>query len=226
MIELPTSTKNFRHKLRSLGRIDHFVPRALHLIGHKAPRVLIASIPRCGSTLLLRAISGHPPGSTFPTKCSQCAFVSTLTAIPNKAFLKTHAKAPEILPADVRTIFLFGDPINAVWSTWNKRFNKVHFKNCGYRQDEPPDILNRDDLGYESIFDSWMQPHVYPLMSIRYEKLWTYRELLEEFIGRPISLPTFRQRSTDIPLENQTQIQAAYSSLNTKVQQAPDIAVW
>jgi len=187
---------------------------------------LIASLPRCGSTLLLRAISGQPPGSTFPKESTQCVFLPTLSAIPEKIFLKTHAIAPEILPADIRVVFLFGDPINAVWSTWNKRFNQVHFRNCGYQQEEPPDILNRDDLGYESIFDSWMKSHTYPVMSIRYEKLWTHRELLEEFIGRPISLPAFQRRTTDIPLEKRIQIQTAYSSLDLKIKQAPDIAVW
>ncbi|HKJ70404.1 MAG TPA: hypothetical protein VKA55_01435, partial [Gammaproteobacteria bacterium] len=89
-----------------------------------------------------------------------------------------------------------------------------------------PDILDRDDLGYEANFDSWMRPHPFPVLAVRFEKLWTYTPMIEEFIGRPIHLPPLRQRTTEIPDEERARLERTYSSLVAKVRAAPDLAVW
>lgn len=187
-------------------------------------RALIASVPRCGSTFLMRSLAGLPPGSTCP-KESDCAFVRDLGSLPLKRFLKTHALAPDRLPEDVRAIFLFGDPVCAVISTWEKRFDRNHFLNCGYTAAEPPSIYERDDLGYEAIFDSWMTPHSYPVLALRYEAMFDHQQAISEFLGIPVKLPPQRPRTTNISPELGQRLQRVYSSLYRKVAMAPDVSV-
>ena len=96
--------------IRAKSRLRRAGPR----FWGRRPRVLVASIPRCGSTLLFRAAAGWPMGSTFPRRCGRCAFLPDFGEIPDRPFLKTHYPAPDELPADIRVVFLFGDPVRAV----------------------------------------------------------------------------------------------------------------
>lgn len=184
-------------------------------------RVLIASIPRCGSTLLLRAIAGFPPGSNTP-RVPYCAFVRDLERLPDVPFLKTHSLAPKELPTDVRAIFLIGNPIRAIVSTRQKRFDRNHFENCGYFEDELPDIYARDDLGYEKIFDTWTSEHPYPVLAIRFESLWEHEELVSRYLGRGIILPPKRERATKVPNEIRLQLSNVYGRLAEKIAHFPD----
>lgn len=187
-------------------------------------RVIIASIPRCGSTLLLRALAGLPPDSTFP-KTRNAAFVRDLRELPTRQFLKTHSLAPPSLPLDVRPVFLFGDPVRAVVSTMNKRFDNNHFLNCGYCGNEPPRIYERDDLGYERIFDSWMRPHDFPVLAVRYEAMFEHQDAIANFVGFPVTFPRQRRRATQVPSGLQRKLSSVYASLIKKVQEAPDVQV-
>lgn len=187
-----------------------------------ASRVVIASVPRCGSTLLLRSLAGLPAGSSFP-KSPECEFVRDLGQLPKKPFLKTHSPAPADLPQDVRSIFLFGDPVQAVVSTKRKRFDRNHFVNCGYTAESEPAIYERDDLGYEAIFDSWMTPHEYPVLAVRYEAMFDHQEAMSEFLGVRVNLPPRRARRSEVPPDLRNQLSRVYGSLVDKVQEAPDI---
>lgn len=184
-------------------------------------RVLIASIPRCGSTFLLRAVGGFLPGAGFP-KVSYCAFVRNLDNFSAVPFLKTHSLAPRSLPENVRAIFLFADPVEAVVSTRDRMFNRNHFENCGYLKDEPPDIFNRDDLGYEKIFDTWTSEHPYPVLALRFETLWEHEEAIGAFLGRKIILPVKRPRQTKVTEHLQARVSEVYASLVEKVRSFPD----
>ena len=86
-------------------------------------------------------------------------FMRELNHLPAEQVLKTHATATPTLPGDVRTIFLFGNPVTAVVSTKQGRYHQRNFLNCGYTADLSPAIYERDDLGYEAMFDSWSAPH-------------------------------------------------------------------
>ena len=203
----------------------YILPRSITLWRARSHRVLVASMPRCGSTLLFRAIAGHPPGSRSPKNDRQCQFINSIIEMPDKRFLKTHATAPQALPSDLKVIFLFGDPLHAIWSTWKKRFKWQHFGTCGYTHDTPPDIFHRDDLGYEKIFDSWMDNKSSQILKVRYEALWDNRHLIEEFIGRPVLLPPKRQRQTQVPPDCAATLQRTYAQLIHKTNQAPDLSI-
>jgi len=187
-------------------------------------RVLVASIPRCGSTMLVRALAGFPAGQRLPWH-PQIRFCRTLEKLPDARLLKTHSLAPARLPADVRVVFLFGDPVGAVYSTLQKRFDRHHFNNCGYFARELPDIIHRDDLGYERIWNSWNAAHPYPVLLARFESLWTHQAAIENYLGISLQLPAYKARQTLLEPVLRHNIESTYSSLITKINRAPDIAL-
>ncbi|MFP4029832.1 MAG: sulfotransferase domain-containing protein [Candidatus Brocadiia bacterium] len=210
-------------------------------------RLIIASYPRCGSTMLFRAITGFPPGSTTPKNHPDVAWVflpetyglsrddpslkrlpewvsiCSSQNLPQVPFLKTHSPAPEKLPKDVKCIYIFGNPIDAVWSTYRKRFRPPDLRCVGHFENSPPKILDCDALGFENVFDSWTQKHSYPVLVVRYEKLWQYKQILEEYLGRRFVLPEKRKRTTRVPEQIQQRLKKCYSTLLSKVRSYPDI---
>lgn len=188
-------------------------------------RVLVASVPRCGSTLLVRTLAGLPSGSETP-QSKNVKFVRDLRKLPRVKILKTHSLAPPSLPPDVCAIFLFGDPVQAVVSTYRKRYDKNHFRNCGYLLEDPPDILNEDALGYQRLYDSWMKRHTYPLLALRYETMFDYSKVLSLFIGRKVTLPDRKERATRVSPEERTRLEQVYADLIAKVVRSPDVCLW
>ncbi|MFO7839798.1 MAG: sulfotransferase domain-containing protein [Desulfosalsimonadaceae bacterium] len=191
--------------------------------GRPKGSVLVASVPRCGSTFLVRALGCFGPGSTCP-KTFDCCFVRDLACLPNKKFMKTHSLAPSSIPEDVKVIFLFGDPVAAIVSTYQKRFDHDHFLNCGYHSDSYPDIFNRDDLGYERIFDAWTREGKgYPVLAVRYEKLFDNVNILQDFLECEIDLGKKKSRTTVINPDTARSLSIVYKSLINKVNSFPDV---
>jgi hypothetical protein len=144
----------------------------------KTPKILVAGIPRSGTTLLWRAIAGLPPGDTTPPDY----------AGPVK---KTHSLAPNTLPDDYKAVFLFGDIIASVISTRLNRYSEFHFQICGSnRSPETTDIFIEDALNYEAMFDSWHRSNSYGVMCIRYETLFANRKIIEAFVENHLLLIT------------------------------------
>ena len=134
-------------------------------------RIVVAGIPRCGTTLLWRAIVGLGPGQYTPKGYTG-------------GIIKTHSQAPKTLPEGYKVLFLFGDIINAVISTKLKRYDQRHFTNCGCSKDvSKTDIFEEDALNYEKIFDSWMRDNGYPVLAVRYEVLFDNLDKIENFSG-------------------------------------------
>ena len=209
-------------KLRALAQE---MIRAVRLVGRPKQRILVASVPRCGSTLLLRAVGLYRKGASSAKHSPDFQFVRDLEPLPSKPYLKTHSPAPSSLPEDVRAVFLFGDPIASVVSTFKNRFERNHFANCGYVKREPPKIYERDDLRYEHIFDTWMAPNPYPVLAMRYEKMFDNKHWLDDYLGFAVALEPFRQRSTQVDGELREQLESVYGSLVAKVSAAPDVAI-
>ena len=209
-------------------------------------RILVASYPRCGSTMLFRAIAGLPPGSTTPkghpdicqllfrdpmkssagneelTRLPRWPHVCDFAHMPGAPFLKTHSPAPAMLPKDVRAIYTFADPVSAVLSMTQKRWDRLSWFAAGYRADEPPAIFEEDAFGFERVFESWTGPKPYRVLALRYETLWQHRKILEDYLGRRIVLPRRRARTTVVPPELERRLRDVYGSLIEKVRSFPD----
>lgn len=179
-------------------------------------RIVVAGIPRCGTTMVWRAIVGLPPGDEHPQHY-------------RGSVLKMHGTAPTSLPPCAKGIFMFGDVTLAVISTRFNRWDQRHFANCGCdRTLDEVDIFREDALNYEAMFDSWHQRNGYPVLCLRYETLRDHRDLLSSFVGFDVPLPPWRKRSTTAQMASQADvlaIQQIYEGLIKKVETAPDAAI-
>ena len=181
-------------------------------------KIIVAGMPRSGTTLVWRAIAQLSPGDTTPPDYQG----------PVK---KTHNLAPNRLPPGYKAVFLFGDPIAAVISTRLKRYDRKHFDNCGAhdRDPETTDIYKEDALGYEAIFDSWYRPNGYPVMCVKFERLYSSLQYLDKFLGFRVRLPLYRPRTTTYDVVTAAElnsIRKTYAPLIQKVAEAPDLAVF
>jgi len=182
-------------------------------------RVLVASIPRCGSTMLFRAIAGLEEGSTTPKDYSG-------------PHLKSHTFLPDSFTGRVDVaVFLFGDVLSSIVSTRNHRYTQEHFENCGagHLSPEDVDIYEADHLNFEKMFDAWMCQTAIPHVCVRYGRLHALAPAISALIGVPLSLPKRRRRRTlhkDVAPGDRNRIRQAYNSLIHKVSDAPDLSWW
>lgn len=183
--------------------------------GERELKIAVASIPRCGSTLLARATAGLPPGNTWPRDLPEVK--------------KMHWPRENELKHIDRAVFLFGDIIDAVISTRFKRWDENHFQNCDCDKAlAKVDIFKRDDLNYEPMFDYWTAGHRFPVIAVRYEAMWRNADLISGFVGKKLNLPPKRKRSTNLNMvtrEEFIDICRTYSSLIRRVERMPDIKV-
>lgn len=181
--------------------------------GERKLNIVVASIPRCGSTLLARAVAELPPGNTWPKDLPEVK--------------KMHWPREDELKYIDRAVFLFGDIINAVISTRFKRWDENHFRNCGCNKAlTEADIFKRDDLNYESIFDYWMAGCGFPVLAVRYEAMWDNADLIAGFVGKKFELPPKKNRATNLNMVTKAEfidICLTYSSLIRRVEKMPDI---
>ena len=173
--------------------------------------ITVASIPRCGSTMLWRALNGLPPGDFTPRWLKNIGCGA-------HGIKKLHAYEE----VDGKVVFLFGDIINSVISTKKNRFDCGHFKNCGY-EGNPKNIYETDFLGYEKIFDLWTKRPDTAL--VRYEKLHDNMYALCRFLGKEATLPPRRERRTghnSATLSELDAIKRTYASLILKIESMSD----
>lgn len=179
-------------------------------------KVWISSLPRCGSTYFTRCLLGEEQGEYMPLRAKQ----------GKTGVIKNHLPPPKELPEGYKCIYLFGEVIPAVVSTFFNRFDKGHFKNCGYRGDRR-NIFDEDFLNYEDTFDAWLETP-YPTIFIRYEKMHENRRLIEMFLDREIQWLPWKDRTTNIyklPMNKLRIIKKTYSGLIEKIKTMPDIMI-
>lgn len=175
--------------------------------------IVVASMPRSGSTMVSRAIEGFGKGSTWPRHKAEIVH-------------KSHRPAPMVLPKGCKkAIYIYGDVVKCVLST-HKRFSndKPHFEWCGcYKDLEDIDIFKRDEMNLEKTFDSWLATNPYPVMILNYNAIPDHYDDIEKFVGRECNFPKWRSRNTK--RNSHPQIESSYSSLIEKVKSAPDFEV-
>lgn len=197
--------------------------------------LVVAGIPRCGTTYLFRSLMGLPQGSGSPkgrhlkklpgVKCHSLAprdrFLSDPWASQVDFCLRENAG---------RAIFVFGDPFAAVISTIRTRFDPVHAANCGCLTPlDKVDLLEGDFFNYEKMFDSWMtHTHRYPVIAVRYETMYRYHHLIDAFVGYRVPWNPWLARNTkigDVEARIYSKLLRVYHGLRKKVQEAPDFQI-
>ena len=205
--------------------------RAIKLVSYRIfmrklrRKIIVASLPRSGSTLVWRAITG-----LNKIKPSEIQKISNV--------IKLHKFSNKYSNQNYKTIFLFGDAINSVISTHLNGKDRYtieqylsynnHFRNCGYNWDlkTKKDIFKEDFLNYEKIFDDWTTNNLYSTICVRYEKLYENIDVINNFLGFNLHLPNPRQRKTNHHLISEEQLRSTkitYSNLIDKIDSFPDI---
>ena len=184
--------------------------------------LIIAGIPRCGTTMMWYASQGLEAHSRMPRNY----------ALGDTPVLKTHQRPSHLkIASEARAIFMYGDPLLAVISTRIHRWDSRHFWNCGCSADPATsDIYSSDILGYEAMFDEWvlLRPQKCRTLLLRYETMHDHVATISEFLGREIVLPPRRERSTSLELISDDELRHAeitYARLIGKVSASPNVAV-
>lgn len=189
--------------------------------------IIVASMGRCGSTMVYNAIHSHGfKNTTFLTSFKDCFIFA------NGSVYKTHDYPPKYLPCNVKLIYMFGNPMDIVTSTNNKInwWGKTHHKHIGsdlFREND--DLFIKDTLQLYKHYKSWYRPQRFTFLSIKYEALFcrNNREILNEFVGFDLQLPPKLNRKANwLSHPRKDELLGLYGSLNEKILEAEDIKVW
>ena len=160
---------------------------------------VVASMGRSGSTVsygsFLRSMKWR-----FGLRAAKAAsgFYQDLATAPLHpgSVVKTH-DYPEGLAdrsGDIRVLFCFGSPIDAVLSvkrqteTKGTAWGKQHLSNLR-SQGSIDEILDRDVLGLEAQVDSWSRYEGHPTLCVHYDALWTAQDQISDFFEHNFRMP-------------------------------------
>lgn len=184
----------------------------------KYSKILIAGIPRSGTTLVYESLK-------------KTDLIVAKTHLTDSLEKSIEGKA---IDSNFLVLFLFGDALKSVFSTQKRlsgepRWARIHSANCGcFKNVNEIDIISRDDLNYENIFDSWVSTKKFDVMTVRYEKLYNLKEIISAVIGRDLNLPGWRPRNTKIsnfPFEKVEKAKQTYQDLIQKIATFPDFTI-
>lgn len=187
--------------------------------------IIVAGIPRSGTTLLFRTVAGMHDSPYTPIDCFG---MSKINVKGGPRVVKAIRFRPDI-KGDHKVLFIFGSVIHSIISTRLNRWDRRHFYNCGFKKRVDRDRMNiwkKDFLGYETLFDTWHSQTTFPSMFIRYEKLYDHTKEIEKFTGRILDFPVKKVRKTKLEGREAVikQIKKTYGSLIEKLDSLPDVS--
>jgi len=188
--------------------------------------LVLASMGRCGSTLLFKAL-----GANF----DRIKFDKDLKSIYDDGTLvKTHDFALDEMQ-NYKAIYLFGDPRDVAISAHtkgkvntNKHYSHMH-ASMNYKKARGRDqsFFNKDTLRLSDNFNSWYKQQSCPLITIKYETLYDNLDVLNDFLGFEVILPPHRQRSTNWSTHPKSKILSeTYEKLIKQIEAADQIKIW
>lgn len=193
-----------------------------------SPRMIwLASIPRSGSTYLLRSICGYGQGGKTPAGSQKKHDIRKAHLQPSAEPIlggTLHGRIVDDYEPGDRALFVFGDVANAVVSTMRHRHSEGHWRNCGRAGYSPDDDLTQADLlDYEGLFDAWAMHPPFPVLCVKYEcmRYPLIRSNIESWIGRDVQWLPWRQRRTKVEGGERKRIEEVYRPLVDKVDAVP-----
>ena len=191
---------------------------------------LVSTIGRCGSSMLISTLQEY------------------LLSVDNPK-AKNHYYPVEVenhRPPVVVAIFLFCDISDVILSIKKSHerlgdeWIDLHNKNLKGDYENRYNYLKKDTFHLERMFDEWMRPQNFPLLTLKYEDMWQNEDLISRFLGCPdFELPEFNQTSNKhgsgkesrfirraVNRELVSDINKNYSSLIKKVNNFPSAKIW
>lgn len=153
--------------------------------------IVIPSMGRCGSTALFFAIRAcvPPHAGRFVPRLAE-------TDIEDGEIIKTHDRAPRIIPDRWRVIYLHGDTdaIRRSVMAQSDEWKRAHFEHFGkVFVDDQTSLIDADGLDLEGNFASWRNAGA---LCIHYDDLFESAGTISEFLGVDITLPNRKSRTT------------------------------
>ncbi|MBT4223570.1 MAG: hypothetical protein HOD72_03800 [Opitutae bacterium] len=154
-------------------------------------------------------------------------------------------KPPPTRNPELKTIYIFGKPIDAIYSLFRRGFHNEQ----SYKLLEQYEKLNpvpiemsletyakegTDRFHFENHFLNWSERNFqYPVLFVRYEKIWENLDTLLKFAGIPkekkTSFPQKKERKTqsqEIPDEVHASMQRMYGNFQDQLENSPDCWVF
>lgn len=204
------------------------------------PPVLVASMGRSGSTLVYDSVVAGMAAAKFGSVGGRLHGIVRNSAwrlndvnLKGGQVYKTHdfpAELPKTL--NLRSVFLFGSASAAAKSvlncetTYGKQWLDEHLMHLSAlgALDELPD---RDILRFEEQLDSWCVTEKIPVLSLKYEDLWTSgaQEILSQYLGFPVTFPIQHARASASREfgEIEKRIRDTYLALDNRISELPPI---
>lgn len=195
--------------------------------------VLINSYGRSGSTMLTQSVINDYPcnnnkylGYFLRRAIPQTAWNLNSAAIQNGFIYKTHDYPPDQkFDNKVRIIYIYSNPVDVVLSLirlYDERgeeWMKEHFDHLKAPYKSFENIIDQDLLCLERHFDHWLEEKRFPIAFVRYEALWNHQKDLSEFLGFPINLPLYRERTSKQENDKNiiSKLEKTYSTLKKKI---------
>jgi hypothetical protein len=190
--------------------------------------IIVGGLGRCGTKLICKSLrkSGISKNSYFLDRFDQ---QEEYTA---GYYYKTHDYPPSYLPANVKLIYMFGNPMNTAISA-HKKINEwgylhhYHLNSNLYKFND--ELFYKDTLLLHEHFDAWYKEQNFEFISIKYEALHNTetKEKLSSFLGFKLNLLPFSKRESDYRTHPQREhLIKTYFELNEKIKNAENVKIW
>ena len=172
-----------------------------------SPPILCASIGRVASTAVQRSLAHERSKAIFGTSTVPRIFVREAAwelkgiRFRQGGVYVTHDLPYDLIPSPgLKIIFLYGRPSDTVLSLvrryetkgsgWmDRHFAHMHAKGA-YSE-----LLQKDVLRLEEQIDAWPALRGVNILGMRYAGLWDNLNILREYIGLPLTLPPWVERT-------------------------------
>jgi len=191
--------------------------------------MVVAGIPRCGTTYVFNSIRGLP--NDHPVPYSSPVVKTHGLCPPETMGVPQAYNTKRVMDAGGKAIFVFGDIENAVISATIRQYNRWEKtpQYCGFKgRPEDVSFVSRDDYNFERMFDSWMNSKRPNILRVRYEALPQLLGKIDEFLGFEVTWLPWRERmakTAKVHDQIRATIRRTYKSLIAKVKAAPDLLI-
>lgn len=185
---------NYPHRDAIKDAIKSVLARGLSLIGTP---IIVNSFGRSGSTVLYESVCTS--ASRLPFAAAQkipggAAWSLEHAPLRQGRCYKTHDYPPGNTSIPCRSLYVFGDPVEASVSAYERARSNPEWlsEHCGHLRVEQCDtasILARDALQMGPHLRAWLEQTRVPTLFVRYERMWEEVQAISNFMGFPVTLP-------------------------------------
>lgn len=198
----------------------------------KGDVILIVSMSHCGSTLISNFVKQKYPRLVTGMPVFNMEDLDYVSNKPQSVHCHSPFPFENYENINLKVIYMFGNIYNIVYSYLN--YGDVNKHACRYLgidfEDGAKNLKNKNIFNFKRHFDNWNKKHTYPVLSIRYEKMWNYSDQIRSFLNmNNFKFPIYRPRKTDwnsAPESDKKIICDLYSEDYEYINSKPDFKIW